>query len=984
MQKIVAFFSLLVACNYSLAQWANTNNLFTDNFHLPVSVFNADQTYPISTKSVIDSSVIVAWIDTRNGNNDIYAQKFDKNGNALWATNGIPVATGNENQTYYKGGINYQPQFYNYIASDGLGGFYITWEDANTAAGNNKNKVCIQHVKADGTLVFGNSGYTIAEPVNAQNIYFTNPQLIDDGNGGFFVSYIVNYTDKQIISVKCFKDNNGILQSYGYGAMNDMIESYETPTGCAGLNNTLVRNVNFTVTDYYLTSNMQKGCIVVFKANTTSNSVEYIGSNQLIRVKQNCTITRYTTNTPFSNWPIPANQQAQNSIHYTQDTVIPLHATHYFMRSDLVCTAIGNPTAYSRTLSLISNVGFEIIQNNPSANNGTLFSYPKVAVLPKSGNITPAIFTWYQNNTSTNDVPLIDTICKYHWYDSVPYQLTTDTINLVPNTTTPSELKKIKTSRDSLISSNTKGFLFNYQLVAANNSIYLALKSRNFVQNATVNSIYLQKLQLQNITQDSCLLVIESPGKQGREVGKDVNGGSQANSITLNNPGIAVNTNGDAMYYVSEYYRYIRVSPIGDSCKLLWGANGKPIGTGYIGTSPYLPQNPSAVFMPNNQRVALFWQENYRSNYPNTGENIMLRNIDSLPNNVLPTRKLVSLLTTAPNTGVFSLAPQNLLGTSNSFTSFEVFNGTGTNQNTLVAEVLDNNNLGAVYINVYQHSGTVRQANGTYYLNRNYSIAPTNQPTTPVTVRLFFTTEEYNALKTADPLITSVGNLAVTKLNGNTAPASYPGGSAEFIVPESWQVVNGGFYLQFKVSSFSSFWIHRNTNAALPATMGNIWISCNNSLPTIHFNTTAESNLKLFEVEQYSNNNWQKQFTITAQNISSGFSYNQVLNAAGLYRLKIIDKDNNYNYSKTIKADCNKQNISLSAYPNPVKDNLNITVLATGGILKLFSSTGKLMLQQTISQNNSYISVSKYAAGIYTLIYQQKDGTITKQNILVQ
>lgn len=985
MQKLVLTILVFVVSLSTKAQWLNTNNSFTDNNHLPVSIANADQTYPISTVSYFDSSVIVAWIDNRNGNNDIYAQKFDKNGNAVWATNGIAVATGSESQTYYTGGINYQPQFYSFMATDSAGGFYIAWEDANTSVGNNKNKICIQHVKADGSLVFGASGYTIASPSVTDNFYFTKPQLIADGMGGFFVSYIQNYTDRQYIAVACYKDINGTLKSFGGGAtMNDFIETYTTSTGCSGLVNTLVRNVNSTVSDYQLTTNQQKGCIVVFKINTTSTGLEYIGSNQLIRVKKNCLVTRYPSNASFTNMAAQTNQQSYNYFNYKKDTVIVMNATHYFTRSDFVCSTIGNPTGYARTTSIISNMGFDVIRNNNASIYGSLFSFPKVVFLPASGNITPSVYTWYQKNIATNDVPLLDTFCRYQLYDSVPYQLATDTANLIPSITPPIGLKKIKTITDSLLASNTHGYLYNYQLISANNSVYLALKSRSFTNNANINSIYLQKLKLENVAADSCQFKLESPSKQGREVGKDVNTGFQVSSIFLNNPGISINTNGDAMYYVSEYYRYMRVSPIGDSCKLLWGANGKPIGTGYIGTSPYLPQNPSAVFMPNNQRVAMFWQENYRTTYTGTGENIMLRNIDSLPNNVLPARKLISLLTTAPNTGSFSLLPQNLLGTSNSYTSFEVINGTGTQQNTLVAEVLDNDNLGAVYINVYQHSGTVRQTGGTYYLNRNYSITPTNQPTTPITVRLFFTTEEYNALKTADPLITSVGNLAVTKLSGNTAPATFPGGAAQLIIPEDWQAVNGGFYLQFKVSSFSSFWIHRNTNTALPATLGNVWVSCNNNLPTLHFNTIAENNLKLFEVEQYSNNNWQKQFTITAQNISSGFSYNQVLNAASLYRLKIVDKDNNYNYSKTINVSCNKQNIGLSAYPNPVKDHLNITVSATGGILKLFSSTGKLMLQQTISQNNSNISVSKYAAGIYTLTYQQKDGTITKQTITKQ
>lgn len=974
MQKLVYSFLFFLLAFSASAQWANTNNAFTDNSHLPASIASNDQTSPITIASPTDSSVIVAWKDTRNGNQDIYAQKFDKNGNALWAANGIAVASGTENQYFYAGGSTYEPQFYSFMATDSAGGFFIAWEDANAAVGSNKNKVCIQHIKADGTLVFGTSGYTVAAPLATDNFYFTKPQLVADGTGGFFISFLKNNTVGQNIQAICYKDINGTLTSYGAANMNDLIGIIFTPTGCGGINNTLVESISNNVTDYQLTYNQQQGCTVVFRMVGTSGTAEYIGTNQLVRVKKNCTATWYQLNNN-------AGYGLQQSLSYTKDRVVPLYRT--IARSQTIGACTSGSTAFYQTLTTIDQYGFDFIKTNSAATNGSIFSFPKVVFLPKNGNITPAIYAWYQKNTANSDAPLMDTICRYEWYDSIPYQLTSDT-SFKPNPLPPSNLKKIRVGTDSLMSSGTNGYLYNYQLVASGNNVYMVAKARSFASSATVNSIYLQKLVLQNVTADSCLLKMESPSKQGREVGKDVNTGSQVSSISLNYPGITLNSNGDAMYYVSEYYRYIRVSPVGDSCKLLWGANGKPIGTGYIGTSPYLPQYPTAVFMPNNQRASIFWQENYRTTYTGTGENIMLRNIDSLPNNVLPARRPVSLLTTAPNVATFTLLPQNLLGTSSSYTSFEVINGTGTQQHSLVAEILDNTNLGAVNINVYQHAGTVRQTGGTFYLNRNYSITPVTQPASPVTVRLFFTTEEFNALKLADPLITTVAGLAVTKLNGSTAPASFPGGAAQLIVPEDWQAVVGGYYIQFKVNSFSSFWIHRNTNAALPVTLGSINIACNNNQPTLQFKTLAETNLSHFEVEFYTNNHWQKQCTITAKNASNGYSYQQALNATGLYRLKMVDKDNNYNYSKTVDANCSKQNISLSVYPNPTSNQVSITVTQTGGIIKLYNAQGIMLLQQDTHQLSNAVSLAKYAAGIYTIVYQDKDGNSSKQTIIKQ
>ena len=53
---------------------------------------------------------IVAWVDTRNGNNDVFAQQVDGNGTVQWLTNGIPRCTVSGNQNYPV------------IVSDGAGG----------------------------------------------------------------------------------------------------------------------------------------------------------------------------------------------------------------------------------------------------------------------------------------------------------------------------------------------------------------------------------------------------------------------------------------------------------------------------------------------------------------------------------------------------------------------------------------------------------------------------------------------------------------------------------------------------------------------------------------------------------------------------------------------------------------------------------------------------------------------------------------------
>jgi hypothetical protein len=60
--------------------------------------------------SDLEGGIDVVWVDYRNGNQDIYAQRLDRNGAELWATGGVPVCTEENDQ--------YQP----IIATDGDGG----------------------------------------------------------------------------------------------------------------------------------------------------------------------------------------------------------------------------------------------------------------------------------------------------------------------------------------------------------------------------------------------------------------------------------------------------------------------------------------------------------------------------------------------------------------------------------------------------------------------------------------------------------------------------------------------------------------------------------------------------------------------------------------------------------------------------------------------------------------------------------------------
>ena len=60
---------------------------------------------------------IVVWVDSRNGNVDVYAQRVDGTGTARWTLDGIPICVEGSNQSDAR------------IVPDGAGGAIIVWSD---------------------------------------------------------------------------------------------------------------------------------------------------------------------------------------------------------------------------------------------------------------------------------------------------------------------------------------------------------------------------------------------------------------------------------------------------------------------------------------------------------------------------------------------------------------------------------------------------------------------------------------------------------------------------------------------------------------------------------------------------------------------------------------------------------------------------------------------------------------------------------------
>lgn len=115
---------------------------------------------------------IVAWQDSRNSSGvshsfDIYAQRIDSNGNALWAENGVPVCT--------LSGSDSRPQ----VVPDGVGGAIIVW--SRTSVGD----IFVQRLDASGNPIWQANGIPVIATLGMQ----ISPQVVVDGTGGAIVTW---------------------------------------------------------------------------------------------------------------------------------------------------------------------------------------------------------------------------------------------------------------------------------------------------------------------------------------------------------------------------------------------------------------------------------------------------------------------------------------------------------------------------------------------------------------------------------------------------------------------------------------------------------------------------------------------------------------------------------------------------------------------------------------------------------------------------
>ncbi len=329
------------------------------------------------------------------------------------------------------------------------------------------------------------------------------------------------------------------------------------------------------------------------------------------------------------------------------------------------------------------------------------------------------------------------------------------------------------------------------------------------------------------------------------------------------------------------------------------------------------------------------------------------------------------------------------------------------------------NNLGSTLFKYYNYTGALRFDDGEYYMDRNFVIQPTTQPSSPVKLRLFFLKTEIDEVingtgcvpcsKPSDPYI-----LGVTKYSNNIpneddliSNNGVPAGILTYINRNNVDIIpyDNGYYAEFSVNSFSEFWLNHggvNGNMPLPVQLTAFNATRFKENAQLDWATASEQNNDHFEVqvarsdEDAQQNNWTTLGSVSGHGTTNTPQYYHFTDTEKgkignrYYRLKQIDFDGNASYSNVKMLHFgSKQDWTI--YPNPTENAFTIAWKGTSSetvTIRLSDAIGQMIAEQQIvstgSQQTTNFDLGSHNTpdGIYNIVIITADGNIFTERII--
>lgn len=147
----------------------NGAKIYPSDFIVNTDIGSSDQKNP-DFALARDGNLYMVWQDLKNGNYDIYAQKFDNTGTKLWAED-IKINSDTETAAQEKP----------VITEDNSGNFYIVWEDSR----NGTIDIYMQKIDANGAKLINFDTRINSNTANEQG----NPDIFINNDGYLTIAW---------------------------------------------------------------------------------------------------------------------------------------------------------------------------------------------------------------------------------------------------------------------------------------------------------------------------------------------------------------------------------------------------------------------------------------------------------------------------------------------------------------------------------------------------------------------------------------------------------------------------------------------------------------------------------------------------------------------------------------------------------------------------------------------------------------------------
>ena len=186
-------------------------------------------------------------------------------------------------------------------------------------------------------------------------------------------------------------------------------------------------------------------------------------------------------------------------------------------------------------------------------------------------------------------------------------------------------------------------------------------------------------------------------------------------------------------------------------------------------------------------------------------------------------------------------------------------------------------------------------------------------------------------------------------------------------------------------------------NGTLPIILSDFSASLDKGSVNLSWTTVLEINSDHFAIERSTDAgaHWNTIGTVAAHGNSSlplNYSFTDGNAAAGTaeYRLQLVDLDGKYDYSP-IRVIRNGLITSVSVYPNPARDYVNVTLASSaiqgqGAIVRLINQSGQLLQERSVTSTSGTtvaLSVSSYPQGNYLIVVVGADGSKQVSKLLI-